>query len=154
MIRDTRLGKFVSTLPDPHDPSATTMFAAGPITLGLEYRVLDHATDTAHPGGVCLHVFATDAMTEYLRFDCFPQGPHYHYIVPGEGNVVVRFDEAANGPVLDWALAAVRFRLPAMLSQAGADALAAQVDDAALARAVDEAGALARTERASRESAA
>jgi hypothetical protein len=129
------------------------MFAAGPITVGLEYRVLDHATDTAGPSGPCLHVFATATMAEYLRFDCFRDGPHYHYLVPGGGNVQVRFDEAANGPVLDWALAAIRLRLRAMLTQAGADALAAQVDDAALAAAVEAAGALARIQGASQESA-
>jgi hypothetical protein len=59
--------------------------------------------------------------------------------------VVVRFDAAANGPMLDRALAAIRLRLRAMLTQAGADALAAQLDDAALAVAIDAAGTLARS---------
>lgn len=151
MIRETRLGNYVNTLPSPHDANATTMFAAGPITVGLEYRGLEPVTGTAIRGGICLHVFATDTMAEYLRFDCFRAGPHYHYIVPGDGNVLVRFDEAANGPALDWALSAIRLRLRAMLAQAGADALAAQVDEAALARAVDRAGTLARCELDSRE---
>lgn len=154
MIADTRLGKYVTTPLHPHDANATTLFAAGPITIGLERRVLEPAMDAASAGGVCVHVFATDTMAEYLRFDCFRDGPHYHYIVPGDGNVVVRFDEAANGPALDWALSAIRLRLRAMLTQVGADTLAARVDDAALASAVDKADAQARSGRPSPEPAA
>jgi hypothetical protein len=154
LILDTHLGNYSNNLPSPHDANATTMIAAGPITVGLEYRGLDPVTEMAIPGGICLHVFATDTMAEYLRFDCFRDRPHYHYIVPGDGNVVVRFDEAANGPALDWALTAIRFRLRAMLTLAGAETLAAEVDDAALATAVEKAGALARSELASRESPA
>ncbi len=83
-------------------------------------------------------MFGTDGMAEYLRFDCFADEPHYHYIIPGRGNMLVHFDRVANGPMLDWTLRTLRGRLPELLAQVGAEKLAASLQPAVLERALDE----------------
>ena len=49
-----------------------------------------------------LHVFGDDSR-EYLRFDMFDAGPHYHYIAHDRGeNVIVDYDPTALGEMLPW----------------------------------------------------
>ena len=47
MIQDARIGAFVKSLPIPHVPADTTLFPAGPVTIGLEYRVFDPVAEAA-----------------------------------------------------------------------------------------------------------
>ena len=65
-----------------------------------------------------LHVRATDTGHEYLRFDCFDNEPHYHYIHdstdPYINNVVV-YDPFACGDMLPFAIGCLRTRLAEML---------------------------------------
>ena len=131
---------------------------AGAVTIGVEYRFLDEATilefygpdaraqfDNVAPAGMgavveedglCLHVFGTDDGLERLRFDCFDDAPHYHYLDPHTPrNVVVDYDAVANGPMLEWALqTALGARLAVMLRHAGAAELAARLEPGAIAR--------------------
>jgi hypothetical protein len=139
----------------------TARFVAGVVTIGVEYRLLDEATilefygsdarakfgnvapagigDVVQEDGLCLHVFGTDDGLEYVRFDCFDDAPHYHYLDPhAPRNVVVEYDAVANGPMVDWALHALRTRLPAMVGHAGAVAVAASVDPAEIARVLPD----------------
>ncbi len=58
--------------------------------------------------GVSIHVYDTASMTERLRFDCFDENPHYHYIKPPGGGIVVAYDAAANGPMRAWVSALFR----------------------------------------------
>ncbi len=168
MIHDARIGQFVKSLPVPHEVADTKYFPAGSVTIGVEYRVFDPAAERAKlteaevaaagpdslfnqadaDQGVCLHVFSTDGLKEYFRFDCFVGEPHYHYIVPGDGNMLVHYDETANGPMIEWALGVVRNRLRPMLLEVGADELAASLDEAALSKAMDELEPLARAQAA------
>ena len=70
-------------------------------------------------GGATLHVLGTDDGLEHLRFDCFEQEPHYHYIDhAGVGNTVVRIDELAVGDPIEFSLACVEQHLPDMLATA------------------------------------
>jgi hypothetical protein len=158
MIDAERMGTFVLSLPVAHEPQATTFVAAGPITFGVEPRVFDPVAEAAKltaeeiaaagpdalfnsgqvDSGVCVHVFGTEGLAEYLRFDCFADEPHYHYIVPGKGNMLVHFDRIANGPMLDWTIRTLRGRLPEMLKQLGADKIAAALKPQELERALDE----------------
>ena len=150
------------TLPVPAFERHTARIAAGAVTIGVEYRVLDEATILEFYGpssreqfggvvpagmdatavqedGLALHVFATDDGAEHLRFDCFDDAPHYHYLTPSEPrNVVEEYDAAANGPMVPWALRAIREQLPAMLERAGVADLAARVDPSAVAAAMDQ----------------
>ena len=70
--------------------------------------------------GATLHVCGTADGLEYLRFDCFENEPHYHYIEPAAGaNVVVRIDELAVGDPVEFSLACVEHHLPDMLRNCG-----------------------------------
>jgi hypothetical protein len=143
-----------SKMPIPPVEARTAHFTAGAITVGVEYRVLTAAeaaglTDSNeiaaggyvkpaeefHDRGVSLHVWGeTDGRrAEYLRFDCFDEEPHYHYISwDNRTNEMLHIDPVADGDPLAWALERVRTRLPQMLERAGAPALAAQVDPRAI----------------------
>jgi hypothetical protein len=155
------------TLPVPAFLENTARFAAGPVTIGVEYRVLDEAMILDYYGpdarakfpngapagmgavinedGLSLHVFGTVDGHEYLRFDCFDDAPHYHYLDPtASRNVVHDYDAIAHGPIVDWALDALRTRLAPMLTQAGATELGASLDHAAVAEIMPAVAAEAR----------
>jgi hypothetical protein len=139
------------TLPVPAFLENTARFVAGPITIGVEYRVLDEAMILDYYGpdarakfpngapagmgavidedGLSLHVFGTADGREYLRFDCFDDAPHYHYLDPASSrNVVHDYDAVAHGPIVEWALRTLSTRLATMLSHAGAIELANSLD--------------------------
>ena len=154
---------FSHIVPVPHDPACTEYVVAGAVTLGLEYRSLDQDTRVetidadGHvvvktvemvESGLSIHVFDTETMGERLRFDDLDEDPHYHYLDPGTRNYLVVYDRNANGDMMAWALTSVRHRLPQMLAFAGAEALAAQVDEALLGPALDQLGGLVREKRA------
>ncbi|CAN5791105.1 hypothetical protein BH10ACT1_BH10ACT1_16910 [soil metagenome] len=140
-----RLGRAYAVMPIDMVPEACVDVAAGPITFVVESRRLtDEAIiasaeeqgrrdaidepDGLDDGGASLHVLATADRLEHLRFDCFENEPHYHYIRNAESsNVVVRIDTFAVGDPRAWALSCVRERLPEMLEHAGATDLADQV---------------------------
>jgi hypothetical protein len=155
------------TLPIPAFDDYTVRIFAGAVTFGVEYRHLDEDLILAHYGpdararfddvtpagmegtveedGLCLHVFGTDDGAEYLRFDCFDEAAHYHLLDPhAPVNVVIEHDGEVRGPLLDWALVALRDHLRELLEEAGAAALAASVDPALVAGVLDEVAAEAR----------
>lgn len=104
-------------------------FDAGPVTFAVEARVLGDSKGVVGERGASLHVFSADRALEYVRFDNFQHGPHYHYIFNDlQHNEVWGYDPDSNGPMLAWALAAIRDRLPSLLRRAGATALAARVE--------------------------
>jgi hypothetical protein len=141
-------------MPIPPVDAHTEYFEAGPVSIGVEYRLLDDAIAAAHQldtaeghvakpltledRGVSLHVFGTGAdgvRVEFLRFDCFDEDPHYHYVSwARRSNEMIHIDKNAEGDPLAWALDRLRTRLPQMLARAGAAEIAARVDAAALER--------------------
>ncbi|MEO8694642.1 MAG: hypothetical protein ABI658_14050 [Acidimicrobiales bacterium] len=155
------------TLPVPAFLENTARFTAGSVTFGVEYRVLDEAMIFDYYGpdarakfpngapagmgavinedGLSLHVFGTADGHEYLRFDCFDDAPHYHYLDPAASrNVVHDYDAIAHGPIVDWALDTLRTRLGPMLTHAGATELAESLDPAAVAEVIPAVAAEAR----------
>ena len=113
---------------------------AGAVQLVIESRRLTNAiveetfqgavaADVAFDDrGATLHVLGTDDGLEHLRFDCFEQEPHYHYIDQAEsGNTVVRIDELAVGDPIEFSLACVEQHLPDMLGNCNVPALADEV---------------------------
>jgi hypothetical protein len=143
-------------LPIPAFLEYTRMFEAGAVTIGIEYRLLNEEIIESEYGedsrakfggvlppnlpavidedGVSIHVFGTQDGAEYLRFDCFGDYPHYHYIDPkAERQTVMEFEPDEHGPMFDWVLDCLSERLVAMLETAGAEALAARVDPAVVA---------------------
>lgn len=171
MMRE--VGVVYTIPPEPLDERHTRFFEGAGIRIGVEYRNLDQdrVTDfyAANPeyaaqyeqvkaehgefedDGVTLHVIGADGH-EYLRFDCFRDEPHYHYVRktrPEEPphNHWIPLDDVANGEPLDWAFGRLRTRLVPMLIQAGADGSAALVaqDEARAATLIDEVEAYARS---------
>lgn len=112
---------------------------AGAVQLVVESRELtNEIIESAAPGfdaeipfddfGATLHVCGTADGLEYLRFDCFENEPHYHYIEPvGGANTVVRIDELAVGDPIEFSLACVEHHLPDMLRHCGVGGLADEV---------------------------
>ena len=79
-------------------------------------------------GGTTLHVCGTTDGLEHLRFDCFEDEPHYHYIDHGGGaNTVVRIDELAVGDPVEFSLNCVEHHLVGMLRHCGVEDLADEV---------------------------
>lgn len=116
-------------LPLPVMPQHAQWFEAGPVTLGLELRVLDDGQGRPGERSISIHVFIADRSREMVRFDCFDRFPHYHYILNKEqNNIVWGYDPDANGPMLDWSFDSIRNRLPAFLRRAGEDELAGIVE--------------------------
>jgi hypothetical protein len=119
---------------------------AGAVQLVVESRRLTNEIidanfegGTVNPGiafddfGASLHVCGTADGLEHLRFDCFENEPHYHYIEQANGaNTVVRIDELAVGDPIEFTLSAVENHLPDMLRHCGmgelADRVAAEPD--------------------------
>jgi hypothetical protein len=134
-------------MPIPPVEEHTERFDAGAVSFGVEYRLLTDAIaaasaiegatgpDAAGAGfddrGVSLHVFAEvgGRRVEVLRFDCFQEDPHYHYVSwEARSNEMLHIDPVAEGDPLAWALERIRTRLPQMLERAGAGDAAARVD--------------------------
>lgn len=155
------LGRAYEVMPIPMDPAACVEVAAGPITFVVESRRLTaeainaNAAERGRPdqsydvgiddGGACVHVLGTANRLEHLRFDCFDNEPHYHYIRNDEqANVVVRLDNIAEGDAHRWTLERLRTRLPQMLEHAGAGELAEQARHADLSAAIDAVAELLR----------
>ena len=151
-VQELDLEAGVEATPIPPVEANVTRFVAGALTFGVEYRRLDSAvsrqnlelnrqqgrqiaedlgeSQTEEAEGPSIHVFASDDGGEYLRFDCFDNEPHYHYIDPQRPWVNrLTFDPVANGDMLSWTIAALRSRLPQLLSRTDTGAaLAARVD--------------------------
>ena len=103
-------------------------FDAGPIAIAVEARALGD-TPERMVRGPSIHVFNAARDEEYIRFDVFGKVLHYHYVHNGpQHNTLWGYDPDANGPMIPWAMAALRDRLPVMLRRAGAVELAEQVD--------------------------
>jgi hypothetical protein len=142
----------------------TTPVRAGRLVIGVEYRMLDDAVMNASytpeqmaiinqsrpekgfdEHGVSLHVMDGDSGDELIRFDCFADDPHYHYLPDKEWQYVVSYDLTAGCDFYDFALDALRYRLPAMLRFVGADELADVAQQTDLAALTDEVDRIARS---------
>src|SRR3954452_12009801 len=137
-----RRGNRYEQMPIPMVAEHCVPVDAGAVQLVVESRKLTNAIleDTFHGAveakvtfddfGATLHVCGTADGLEYLRFDCFENEPHYHYIEHAAGgNTVVRIDELAVGAPIESSLACVEHHLADMLRNCGVDALADAVTD-------------------------
>jgi hypothetical protein len=124
-----QLGWDVAVQPVPPIEEATKYVRAGTIDIGVGFRTIQGQVNDS---GVSLHVLDHATREEWLRFDLFDANPHYHYIRPDTMNTVVRFDEFASGPPLEWAVRCLRNSISGMLRHAGAFELADRVDGDAI----------------------
>lgn len=105
----------------------TKWFDAGPVSIGVEARAL--GDENMMVRGPSIHVCNADRNEEYIRFDVFGAVLHYHFCLPGKDhNILWGYDPDVNGPMIPWAVAALRDRLPTMLRAAGASDLATEVE--------------------------
>lgn len=163
-------------MPIPPIEEHTSYVSAGNVRIGVEYRVLtDELVAAIRPAlqsaggqdegqlielddsGVSLHVFVgpKERQKEYLRFDCFDEDPHYHYVDwSNNSNEVLHIDPVADGDPLDWSLARIRTRLPQMLDRAGAGDVAKLVDMNLIECSMQEVEKIARHARSLGKSAA
>jgi len=120
--------------------------------LGVEYRLLNDAVAAAaqlaaaagnergqttdlDDRGVSIHVFGRQdgEDRELVRFDCFLEDPHYHYISwRDHSNEMIHVDPVALGDPVEFALDCIERRLPALLTRAGASDVAAEIDEPAV----------------------
>ena len=151
-------------MPIPPVEAHTEYFDVGVVSFGVEYRLLNEAIAAASAidaaagsdagpaslddRGVSIHVFAKvgGERLEVLRFDCFQEDPHYHYVCwAARSNEMLHLDPVADGDPLAWALERLRTRLPQMLERAGAAEAAFRAryhhDDEAILRDAVGAGA-------------
>jgi hypothetical protein len=150
-VAGLELGTRYQTDPIPPVPADTTYYPVSALSIGVEYRhlsddIVDEVFNTGQlqkaiaddrpaiieDEGVSLHVCDGETGTEYLRFDVFVKEPHYHYIIPGECNIVIPFDRAASGDMFEWSIHCIRERLEPMLAYCGASGLWERVDLARL----------------------
>ena len=99
----------------------------GNIKFGLEYRHLPQINDQ----GMAIHVLSDIAgqEVELLAFDCFQNGPHYHY-GPRNQDVRVYWDVTTSGETLRWTLDQFKAgKLRSMITRAGYPTIANDVDE-------------------------
>ena len=111
----------------------TDVFEAGNIRFGLEMRRLGSGD-----GGLAIHVLSDLAgntgrvfteETELLAFDCFWDGPHYHY-GPRNKNHRIYWDKTLVPDTLGWCMDQFKSgKLKAMLERAGYPGVAADLDE-------------------------
>ncbi len=120
----------------------THIFEAGNIKFGLEMRRLP-----VGDGGLAIHVLADLAgstessyveETEILAFDCFWDGPHYHY-GPRNKNHRIYWDKTLVEDPLGWVIEQVENnKLGAMIERAGYPGIAADLDQDKIAAVFQE----------------
>jgi len=149
-------GKRHGTRPIAHVDEVTRYIEAGSVVFGIEPRQLNSMVLTAHKtknaeeyenleaeiarvadldfdlSGVSIHVFDAAERNEYLRFDAFPEDPHYHYVTPNSGHTLVAFDDVAEPDFVGWVLERLATQLAPMLEHAGGGALVATLDKATI----------------------
>ena len=120
----------------------TDVFEAGNIRFGLEMRRLPIGD-----GGLAVHVLTDLAgtaeksyveETEILAFDCFWDGPHYHY-GPRNKNHRIYWDKTLIEDPLGWVFQQLdRHKLVSMIERAGYPGVAADLDDDKLEAVIPE----------------
>ena len=99
----------------------------GNLKFGLEYRHLPQINDE----GMAIHVLSDIAgqEIELLAFDCFQNGPHYHY-GPRNQDVRIYWDVTTSGETLAWTLDQFKQgKIKSMITRAGYPTIANDVDE-------------------------
>ncbi|WP_131831567.1 DUF7700 domain-containing protein [Pseudofrankia asymbiotica] len=104
-------------------------------------------------GGITISVLSADKNTEYVRLDMFDDIPHYHYFSNWHDdeaytNYTIALDTAAVADPIDWAVQTLRVRAKEMVTRAGGEAAAAEVDWDVIPGAVDKLAQLVAERRA------
>jgi hypothetical protein len=104
------------------------VYVIGNVRIGLEYRML------ANDQGLAIHVLSdvAEQNVELLAFDCFDNGPHYHY-GPRNQDVRLYWDVTTSGNTLQWTLDQFKAgNLRKMIERAGYPTIAHDLDEGLL----------------------
>jgi len=99
---------------------------AGNIRFGLEFREIPQVNDR----GMAIHVYSDVAgqEIELLAFDCFQNGPHFHY-GPRNKDIRIYWDKTLVPDTLQWTLDQFKAgNIPEMLERAGYPGVVAELD--------------------------
>ena len=139
-VEDIARSKFMADRNTVKHNRGTDVFEAGNIRFGLENRKLGSGD-----GGVAIHVLSELAgntgrvfteETELLAFDCFWDGPHYHY-GPRNKNHRIYWDKTLVPDPLGWCLDQFKGKkLKVMLERAGYPGVAADLDEDLIASVI------------------
>ncbi|MEC9273024.1 MAG: hypothetical protein VYB63_08905, partial [Chloroflexota bacterium] len=103
------------------------IFTVGNIRIGLEYRLLPQINSE----GLAIHVLTDIAgqNVELLAFDCFDNGPHYHY-GPRNQDIRIYWDTTTSGETLRWTVDQFKAgNIRKMIDRAGYPTVANDVDE-------------------------
>ena len=101
------------------------VYTVGNLRIGLEYRFAGNSE------GLAIHVLSdvADQTVELLAFDCFLNGPHYHY-GPRNQDIRIYWDTTTSGETLRWTLDQFYAgNLKGMIERAGYPTIANDVDE-------------------------
>jgi hypothetical protein len=112
---------------------------------GLRFNVRYSKTNTDRGPSLRIYGDVEGKPVQLLRFDCFDQGPHFHYDPDGKNNQL-RMDKTKVSDPISWSMDYLRGNVASLVRIAGYSALAEQLDEEMLA------GALPTVEKALRDS--
>ena len=108
------------------------------MTIGVgELRFNVRYSRTAADRGPSLRIYGDveGKPVQLLRFDCFEQGPHFHYDPEGKNNQL-RMDKTKVTDPIAWSMDYLRGNVKSLVRIAGYSALADQLDEAVLCAAL------------------
>ena len=103
------------------------VYTVGNVRIGLEYRLIPNLNSQ----GLAIHVLTDIAgqNVELLAFDCFDNGPHYHY-GPRNQDIRLYWDTTTSGDPLRWTLDQFKAgNLKEMITRAGYPTVANDLDE-------------------------
>ncbi len=103
------------------------VYTVGNVRIGLEYRLIPNLNSQ----GLAIHVLTDIAgqNVELLAFDCFDNGPHYHY-GPRNQDIRLYWDTTTSGDPLRWTLDQFKAgNLKKMITRAGYPTVANELDE-------------------------
>jgi hypothetical protein len=103
-------------------------FVAGALRFNVQYRKAGSDRGPA----VMVYGDVDGRAVQLLRFDCFENGPHYHYDPDGK-NYVLKLSRETVPDLVAWTLGELRENLKTMVRTAGYESVAAQIDREAVA---------------------
>jgi hypothetical protein len=102
---------------------------------GLRFNVRYSKTNADRGPSLRVYGDVEGKPVQLLRFDCFEQGPHFHYDPEGKNNQL-RMDKSKVSDPIAWSMDYLRGNVASLIRIAGQGALADQLDEEVLTAAL------------------
>jgi hypothetical protein len=102
---------------------------------GLRFNVRYSKTNADRGPSLRIYGDVEGKPVQLLRFDCFEQGPHFHYDPDGKNNQL-RMDKTKVSDPIAWSMDYLRGNVASLIRIAGQGALADQLDEEVLTAAL------------------